>query len=81
MVVAWGRNRSANTNCWNCWGAASQFNMVYRDSQLEPQCTMFGAIDQAGLATHDKIANAGVVGGGDEGLPATIVTINSVQLG
>ncbi len=43
--------------------------------------TVFGTIDQAGLATIDKIAKAGVLRGGDDGLPATTVTINSVQPG
>jgi peptidyl-prolyl cis-trans isomerase B (cyclophilin B) len=58
----------------------SQFFLVYKDSQLPPNYTAFGTIDQTGLATLDKIAAAGVAGGGADGKPATPVTITSVQL-
>jgi peptidyl-prolyl cis-trans isomerase B (cyclophilin B) len=58
----------------------SQFFMVYQDSQLPPEYTVFGTIQQDGLATLDKIAKAGVAGGGEDGLPATEVTIKSVRL-
>ena len=65
-------NAGPNTN-------GSQFFLVYRDSQLPPSYTVFGTIDAAGLATLDKIAAAGVAGGGDDGTPATQVTIRSVR--
>lgn len=58
----------------------SQFFMVYKDSQLPPQYTVFGTIQADGLATLDKIAKAGVAGGGEDGPPATEVTITSVLL-
>lgn len=58
----------------------SQFFLVYRDSQLPPQYTVFGTIQPDGLATLDKIAKAGVAGGGEDGAPATEVTITSVLL-
>lgn len=58
----------------------SQFFMVYKDSQLPPQYTVFGTIQPDGLATLDKIAKAGVAGGGEDGAPATEVTITSVLL-
>jgi eukaryotic-like serine/threonine-protein kinase len=66
-------NAGPNTN-------GSQFFMVYRDSQLPPAYTVFGTIDATGLATVDKIAAAGVAGGGDDGPPATTVTITSARL-
>ncbi|OMC03662.1 peptidylprolyl isomerase [Mycolicibacter heraklionensis] len=56
----------------------SQFFLVYKDSMLPPQYTVFGRIQDDGLATLDKIAAAGVQGGGDDGPPATKVTIKSV---
>jgi serine/threonine protein kinase len=59
----------------------SQFNMFYKDSVDTPDCTVFGTIDQAGLATVDKIVKNGVIGTGDSGMPAKTVTINSVQIG
>ncbi|WP_458317774.1 peptidylprolyl isomerase [Mycolicibacterium brisbanense] len=58
----------------------SQFFLVYKDSQLPPNYTVFGKIDATGLATLDKIAAAGVAGGGQDGKPATDVELKSVQL-
>jgi peptidyl-prolyl cis-trans isomerase B (cyclophilin B) len=57
----------------------SQFFLVYQDSMLPPQYTVFGTIQKDGLATLDKIAEAGVKGGGQDGPPATKVTIKSVR--
>jgi serine/threonine protein kinase/cyclophilin family peptidyl-prolyl cis-trans isomerase len=66
-------NSGPNTN-------GSQFFLVYRDSLLSPNYTIFGKIQPDGLATLDKIAKDGVVGGGADGPPATEVTILSAQL-
>ncbi|MGH3552821.1 MAG: peptidylprolyl isomerase [Mycobacterium sp.] len=66
-------NGGPNTN-------GSQFFMVYKDSQLPPEYTVFGKIQDDGLATLDKIAKGGVAGGGQDGPPATEVTIKSVRL-
>jgi peptidyl-prolyl cis-trans isomerase B (cyclophilin B) len=66
-------NSGANTN-------GSQFFLVYKDSQLPPNYTVFGTIDGTGLATLDKIAAAGVTGGAEDGKPATEVKVTSVLL-
>jgi serine/threonine protein kinase len=66
-------NAGPNTN-------GSQFFLVYRDSQLPPAYTVFGRIDATGLATLDKIAAAGVAGGGEDGQPGSSVTITSARL-
>lgn len=66
-------NAGPNTN-------GSQFFLVYRDSQLPPDYTVFGTIDSTGLATLDKIAESGVAGGGQDGKPATEVKVKSVLL-
>jgi peptidyl-prolyl cis-trans isomerase B (cyclophilin B) len=66
-------NSGPNTN-------GSQFFLVYKDTQLPPEYTVFGKIQQDGLATLDKIAKGGVAGGGADGPPATEVTIKSVRL-
>lgn len=58
----------------------SQFFLVYGDSQLPPQYTIFGTIDDGGLATLDKIAKAGVTGGSGDGKPTADVNIQSVQI-
>ena len=66
-------NAGAGTN-------GSQFFLVYRDSQLPPNYTVFGTIDETGLATLDKIAGAGVEGGGQDGPPAAKVQVKTIQL-
>jgi peptidyl-prolyl cis-trans isomerase B (cyclophilin B) len=66
-------NAGPNTN-------GSQFFMVYKDSQLPPQYTVFGTIQADGLAALDKIAKAGVAGGGEDGAPTSEVTIKSLLL-
>jgi peptidyl-prolyl cis-trans isomerase B (cyclophilin B) len=66
-------NAGPNTN-------GSQFFLVYKDSQLPPGYTVFGTIDPTGLATLDKIAQAGVAGGGEDGKPAQDVTVKSILL-
>jgi peptidyl-prolyl cis-trans isomerase B (cyclophilin B) len=58
----------------------SQFFMVYKDSELPPQYTVFGTIQPDGLAVLDKIAKAGVAGGGEDGPPASEVLIKSILL-
>lgn len=66
-------NSGPNTN-------GSQFFLVYDDSELPPEYTVFGTIDDAGLAILDKIAKAGVQGGGDDGTPVMGLTIQSVRV-
>jgi peptidyl-prolyl cis-trans isomerase B (cyclophilin B) len=66
-------NSGPNTN-------GSQFFMVYKDTPLPPEYTIFGKIQDDGLATLDKIAKGGVAGGGADGPPATEVSIKSVLL-
>ncbi|MDT5317472.1 MAG: peptidyl-prolyl cis-trans isomerase [Mycobacterium sp.] len=58
----------------------SQFFLVYEDSQLPPTYTVFGTIDETGLAVVDKIAARGVADGSEDGKPATKVEIESVRL-
>ncbi len=66
-------NSGPNTN-------GSQFFLVYKNSELPPNYTVFGTIGEDGLAKLDKIAAGGVTRGGDDGPPATAVTINSVTV-
>jgi len=66
-------NSGPNTN-------GSQFFLVYKDTLLPPEYTIFGKIQPDGLATLDKIAKGGVAGGGADGPPAIEVTITSAQL-
>jgi peptidyl-prolyl cis-trans isomerase B (cyclophilin B) len=58
----------------------SQFFLVYGDSQLPPNYTVMGTIDEAGLKVIDAIAAKGVEGGGEDGAPAEGVTIESLKV-
>jgi peptidyl-prolyl cis-trans isomerase B (cyclophilin B) len=58
----------------------SQFFLVYKDSELPPNYTVFGTIDETGLATLDKIAAAGTADGGPDGKPKDDVMIKSILL-
>jgi peptidyl-prolyl cis-trans isomerase B (cyclophilin B) len=66
-------NAGAGTN-------GSQFFLVYKDSQLPPNYTAFGTIDETGLATLDKIAAAGTADGGEDGKPKNDIQITSLLL-
>lgn len=59
----------------------NQFFVVFRDAEIEPTSTVFGSVDEAGLATLDKIAKVGVAGNRTRGMPTSTVTINSVRVG
>jgi peptidyl-prolyl cis-trans isomerase B (cyclophilin B) len=65
-------NSGPNTN-------GSQFFIVYKKSQLGPQYTVFGSVT-SGLKVVDKVAKAGVKGGGSDGAPALPVTIKKVTV-
>ncbi|GJF08663.1 peptidyl-prolyl cis-trans isomerase [Mycolicibacterium cyprinidarum] len=58
----------------------SQFFLVFQDSQLPPNYTVFGTIDETGLATLDKIAAAGTADGGPDGEPKLDVNVKSIAL-
>jgi cyclophilin family peptidyl-prolyl cis-trans isomerase len=57
----------------------SQFFLVYGDSQLPPEYTVVGTVDEAGLQVLDAIAEAGVEGGAEDGAPAEEVTIEELS--
>jgi peptidyl-prolyl cis-trans isomerase B (cyclophilin B) len=60
--------------------SGSQFFLVYADSTLPPNYTVFGSIDPAGLATIDKIAAGGITAGQNgptDGAPKNEVKIQS----
>ena len=66
-------NSGANTN-------GSQFFLVYKDTTLPPNFTIFGRITK-GLDVVRKVADAGVTGGGGDGAPQQSVTIRQVRIG
>jgi cyclophilin family peptidyl-prolyl cis-trans isomerase len=58
----------------------SQFFLVYADSQLPPDYTVVGTVDEAGLAVLDAVGEAGVEGGAEDGAPAEDVTIETATV-
>ena len=65
-------NSGPNTN-------GSQFFIVYANTQLPPNYTVFGRIDAAGLKVVQKIAKAGTTNGASDGPPKQDVVIESVR--
>ena len=71
-------NAGPNTN-------GSQFFLVYGDSALRPNYTIFGTVDGPGLATLDRIAAGGIVPTPDDpapvdGAPALATTLLPVHV-
>jgi peptidyl-prolyl cis-trans isomerase B (cyclophilin B) len=56
----------------------SQFFLVYDESPLPPDYSVFGTIDEAGLDVLDSIAELGTETAAPEGAPATPVEISDV---
>jgi peptidyl-prolyl cis-trans isomerase B (cyclophilin B) len=69
-------NAGPNTN-------GSQFFIVYADSQLPAAYTVFGHVDDAAVATIEKVARKGVdnANGQGDGAPKHKVTMQSVSVG
>jgi peptidyl-prolyl cis-trans isomerase B (cyclophilin B) len=71
----------AKTSAPNSGG--SQFFLVYADSYLPPDYTVFGSISSEGLNILDKVAAAGLPAGADPGqgaAPNLPVTIQSTAV-
>jgi peptidyl-prolyl cis-trans isomerase B (cyclophilin B) len=58
----------------------SQFFMVYDDTQLPPDYTVFGSIDEAGLEVLGDVAAKGTANGAPDGPPQEQVQIQSVTV-
>ena len=76
------RGTIAMANTGSPESTGSQFFLCFVDTQLSPDYTPVGTVDQAGLAVLDKIAAAGnngsfeaQAGGGAPNLPVTITTM------
>lgn len=83
--VIYPRGTVAIANTGGPHSGGSQFFLVYEDSPLAPEYTVFGRIDDAGLTVLDDIAAAGVQpaeGGGRsaQGVPADNVRITTAAV-
>jgi peptidyl-prolyl cis-trans isomerase B (cyclophilin B) len=77
-LYARGTVAMANTNQPHSGG--SQFFLVYANSELPPSYAVFGQVQPPGLTTLDRIAAAGIQGGGEDGTPTHQVTITKATL-
>lgn len=59
----------------------SQFFMVYQDTQLPPQYTAFGTVDEGGVELLQEVAAEGTTSGGPDGPPKQEVVLESVTVG
>ncbi len=78
------RGAIAMANSGTPGSTGSQFFLVFTDSQLSPDYTVVGTVDEAGLAVLDQIAAAGNDGSFEPspggGAPNTPVTIESMTV-
>ena len=79
------RGTIAMANSGTPGSTGSQFFLVFTDSQLPPDYTVVGTVDEAGLAVLDQVAAAGndgsfepSPGGGGPNLPVTIESMTVV---
>ena len=81
VIYPRGTVAMAKTSAPNSGG--SQFFLVYADSTLPPDYTVFGTIGEPGLATIDGIARAGSdnSNGEGDGTPVTAVTVQTATAG
>ncbi|MEE2056276.1 peptidylprolyl isomerase [Rhodococcus artemisiae] len=78
--VVYPRGTIAMANTGQPGSNGSQFFLVYEDSQLPPMYTVFGTVDEAGLAVVEEVAAAGddgsmSAGGGAPNLPVQIESV------
>jgi peptidyl-prolyl cis-trans isomerase B (cyclophilin B) len=81
--LTYGRGYVAMANTGQPDSGGSQFFLIYGQTQLPPQYTVFATISQAGLTVLDQIAKAGddgslepSPGGGKPNQPVTITSID-----
>ncbi|MEU5840554.1 peptidylprolyl isomerase [Rhodococcus sp. NPDC047139] len=83
QAVIYPRGTVAMANTGRPGSNGSQFFLVYADSQLPPTYTVFGTVDEAGLAVIEEVAAEGddgsMAAGG--GAPNRSVQIESVTVG
>ncbi|SDM36921.1 peptidyl-prolyl cis-trans isomerase B (cyclophilin B) [Geodermatophilus siccatus] len=74
-TIAMAKTAAPNTT-------GSQFFLCFVDTQLPPEYTVVGTVDEAGLAVLDEIAAGGIAGVGPEGdgAPSTPVTIETMTV-
>jgi peptidyl-prolyl cis-trans isomerase B (cyclophilin B) len=78
-IATYAKGYLAMANSGGAYTNGSQFFIVYKDSPLAPNYTVFGEIT-SGLSGLDPIIKAGVKGGGSDGKPAIETKLGTIKL-
>lgn len=78
-IATYKKGYLAMANSGGAYTNGSQFFIVYKDSPLQPNYTVFGEIT-TGLSSLDPIISAGVTGGGTDGKPAVPTKLGDIKL-
>lgn len=78
-VATYKKGFLAMANSGGAYTNGSQFFIVYQDSPLMPNYTVFGEIT-SGLNGLDPIISAGVTGGGNDGKPSVETKLGTIKL-
>lgn len=78
-VATYRAGTIAMANSGSPYSNGSQFFIVYKDSPLAPNYTVFGSVT-TGLEKLNAIIKAGVAGGGTDGKPAIKTTLGAIKL-
>lgn len=78
-IATYKKGFLAMANSGGAYTNGSQFFIVYQDSPLKPDYTVFGEIS-SGLESLDEIVKAGVSGGGQDGKPAVDTKLGAIKL-
>jgi peptidyl-prolyl cis-trans isomerase B (cyclophilin B) len=78
-IATYTKGMLAMANSGGAYTNGSQFFIVYADSPLMPNYTVFGEIS-SGLNALDPIIKAGVSGGGSDGKPAVATKLGAIKL-
>ena len=78
-VATYKKGVLAMANSGGAYTNGSQFFIVYADSPLMPNYTVFGEIT-SGLASLDPIIKSGVTGGGQDGKPTVETKLGAIKL-
>ena len=78
-IATYKKGFLAMANSGGAYTNGSQFFIVYKDSPLQPNYTVFGEIT-SGLSALDPIITAGVSGGGSDGNPSVPTKLGDIKL-
>lgn len=78
-IATYKKGVLAMANSGGAYTNGSQFFIVYADSPLMPNYTVFGEVT-SGLSSLDSIVKGGVAGGGNDGKPTVETKLGAIKL-